>query len=70
MLKRTILPIASLCWLVPQMLASEPPKYKPINAKTVVRAAGGTFHEGSGGFYVTGGPAFRFDTKNVDQFDF
>ena len=32
-----------------------------INPRTVVRAAGGTFHEGSGGFYVTGGPAFRFD---------
>jgi hypothetical protein len=32
-----------------------------VNPKTVIRVAGGTFHEGSGGFYVTGGPAFRFD---------
>ena len=26
-----------------------------------VRVGAGGFHEGSGGFYVTGGPAFRFD---------
>jgi hypothetical protein len=32
-----------------------------VNTRTVVRAAAGEFHEGSGGFYVTGGPAFRFD---------
>ena len=31
------------------------------NTRTVVRAAAGEFHEGSGGFYVTGGPAYRFD---------
>jgi hypothetical protein len=32
-----------------------------LNTRTVIRAAAGEFHEGSGGFYVTGGPAFRFD---------
>jgi hypothetical protein len=32
-----------------------------VNPRTVVRAGAGGFHEGSGGFYVTGGPAFRFD---------
>jgi len=32
-----------------------------VNSRTVVRAGAGQFHEGSGGFYVTGGPAFRFD---------
>jgi hypothetical protein len=32
-----------------------------VNPKTVVRLAGGSFHEGTGGFYQTGGPAFRFD---------
>ena len=32
-----------------------------VNSRTVIRASGGGFHEGSGGFYVTGGPAFRFD---------
>jgi hypothetical protein len=31
------------------------------NSRTVIRAAAGEFHEGSGGFYVTGGPAYRFD---------
>jgi hypothetical protein len=31
------------------------------NTRTVIRAAAGEFHEGSGGFYVTGGPAYRFD---------
>jgi hypothetical protein len=32
-----------------------------VNDKTVVRVAGGSFHEGTGGFYTTGGPAYRFD---------
>ena len=32
-----------------------------LNEKTVIRAAGGLFHEGTGGFYETGGPAFRFE---------
>ncbi|MET0214849.1 MAG: TonB-dependent receptor [Vicinamibacterales bacterium] len=32
-----------------------------LNDKTVVRAAGGSFHEAHGGFYETGGPAYRFD---------
>jgi hypothetical protein len=32
-----------------------------IDSKTVVRAAGGSFHEAHGGFYSTGGAAFRFD---------
>ncbi len=32
-----------------------------INDKTVLRVAGGTYHEAHGGFYVTGGPAYRFD---------
>jgi Carboxypeptidase regulatory-like domain len=32
-----------------------------LNAKTVVRVAGGSFHEAHGGFYNTGGAAFRFD---------
>ena len=32
-----------------------------INEKTVLRVAGGTYHEAHGGFYVTGGPAYRFD---------
>jgi hypothetical protein len=32
-----------------------------LNSRTVIRAGAGQFHEGSGGFYVTGGPAFRFD---------
>jgi hypothetical protein len=32
-----------------------------VNSRTVIRASGGGFHEGSGGFYVTGGPAYRFD---------
>ena len=32
-----------------------------LNPKTVVRVAGGSFHEAHGGFYITGGPAFRFD---------
>jgi len=27
----------------------------------VIRVSGGTFHEGTGGFYETGGPAYRFD---------
>lgn len=32
-----------------------------VNDKTVIRIAGGTFHEGTGGFYETGGAAYRFD---------
>lgn len=32
-----------------------------VNTKTVIRVAGGSYHEGTGGFYSTGGPAFRFD---------
>ena len=32
-----------------------------MNPRTVMRVGAGQFHEGSGGFYVTGGPAFRFD---------
>ena len=32
-----------------------------VNSKTVVRIAGGSYHEAHGGFYVTGGPAYRFD---------
>jgi len=32
-----------------------------VNSRTVMRVGAGQFHEGSGGFYVTGGPAFRFD---------
>jgi hypothetical protein len=32
-----------------------------LNSKTVVRVAGGSFHEAHGGFYSTGGAAFRFD---------
>ena len=32
-----------------------------VNEKTVVRVAGGSFHEAHGGFYLTGGPAYRFD---------
>jgi hypothetical protein len=32
-----------------------------VNSKTVVRVAGGSFHEAHGGYYDTGGPAFRFD---------
>jgi hypothetical protein len=32
-----------------------------VNDKTVIRLAGGSFHEGTGGFYTTGGPAYRFD---------
>ena len=32
-----------------------------VNPRTVMRVGVGQFHEGSGGFYVTGGPAFRFD---------
>ena len=32
-----------------------------VNDKTVIRAAGGLYHEGTGGFYTTGGAAFRFD---------
>jgi hypothetical protein len=32
-----------------------------VNPRTVVRVSGGSFHEGTGGFYTTGGPAFRFD---------
>jgi hypothetical protein len=32
-----------------------------VNDKTVVRVAGGAFHEAHGGFYITGGPAYRFD---------
>ena len=43
-----------------------------VNPRTVVRVAGGGYHEGTGGFYVTGGPAFRFDRvvrfTNFDQF--
>ena len=31
------------------------------NDKTVVRLAGGFFHEAHGGYYSTGGPAYRFD---------
>lgn len=32
-----------------------------VNTKTVVRVAGGSFHEAHGGYYSTGGPAYRFD---------
>src|SRR4029453_11969892 len=32
-----------------------------VNPKTVIRVAGGSYHEAHGGFYVTGGPAHRFD---------
>jgi Carboxypeptidase regulatory-like domain len=32
-----------------------------VNDKTVVRVAGGGFHEAHGGYYDTGGAAFRFD---------
>jgi len=32
-----------------------------LNDKTVLRVAGGGFHEAHGGFYDTGGAAFRFD---------
>jgi hypothetical protein len=32
-----------------------------VNSRTVMRVGAGQFHEGSGGFYVTGGPAYRFD---------
>jgi hypothetical protein len=32
-----------------------------VNPKTVIRIAGGSYHEAHGGFYVTGGPAYRFD---------
>jgi hypothetical protein len=32
-----------------------------VNSKTVIRVAGGSFHEAHGGFYSTGGAAFRFD---------
>jgi len=32
-----------------------------LNEKTVIRLSGGTFHEGTGGFYETGGPGYRFD---------
>jgi hypothetical protein len=32
-----------------------------VNSRTVIRVAGGSFHEAHGGFYSTGGPAFRFD---------
>ena len=31
-----------------------------VTPKTVIRVAGGSFHEGTGGFYETGGSAFRF----------
>jgi hypothetical protein len=32
-----------------------------VTNKTVLRIAGGSFHEAHGGFYSTGGPAYRFD---------
>ncbi len=32
-----------------------------VDSKTVIRVAGGSFHEAHGGFYSTGGPAYRFD---------
>jgi hypothetical protein len=32
-----------------------------MNEKTVLRVAGGSFHEAHGGFYETGGAAYRFD---------
>lgn len=32
-----------------------------VDSKTVIRIAGGSYHEAHGGFYVTGGPAYRFD---------
>jgi hypothetical protein len=31
------------------------------NPKTVIRLAGGAFHDGTGGAFFQGGPAFRFD---------
>jgi Carboxypeptidase regulatory-like domain len=34
--------------------------YSP-NQKTVIRLSGGAFHDGTGGAYFQGGPAFRFD---------
>jgi Carboxypeptidase regulatory-like domain len=32
-----------------------------LTGKTVLRVAGGSFHEAHGGYYSTGGPAYRFD---------
>jgi Carboxypeptidase regulatory-like domain/TonB dependent receptor len=32
-----------------------------MNSRTVLRVAGGSYHEGTGGFYQTGGAAWRFD---------
>jgi hypothetical protein len=32
-----------------------------LTPKTVLRVAGGLFHEAHGGYYSTGGPAYRFD---------
>ncbi len=42
-------------------LRSTPGLAWAMNSKTVVRVAGGSFHEAHGGFYNTGGAAFRFD---------
>jgi hypothetical protein len=40
-----------------------------VNDKTVIRVAGGSFHEAHGGFYSTGGPAYRYD-RVVQYTDF
>jgi len=34
-----------------------------VNSKTVIRVSGGAFHDGTGGFTGTGGPAYRFDKQ-------
>lgn len=34
-----------------------------FNTKTVLRVSGGAFHDGTGGFTGTGGPAYRFDKQ-------
>ena len=43
-----------------------------VNPRTVIRVGGGTFHEAHGGFYNTGGAAFRFDrvTRYTDMNSF
>jgi len=40
-----------------------------IDRRTVLRVAGGSYHEGTGGFYQTGGPAWSF-TRTIRYTDF
>lgn len=40
-----------------------------INPRTVLRVAGGSYHEGTGGFYQTGGAAWSF-TRTIRYTDF